>query len=246
MQNKISAAWKKRWHHLLTWLNGRWRESKTDSWNKSKTPGVVQLRFLFKTQRVIHRFSHFLCFKYVWIRCRNNQNPSLVDVRLKMGLEPALLPQGISHWSAGSGTSCSLCHQDIVLRNKWFVHRRSRKHVVPPTDESMCWTWATSSLLSTAEAPLTFCALCYAFSTCWSRPPHPTPLCSVAMETLNEEWGHGENWDSTDTCHCYPATSFVLRSGRKHFGHLKHSLSSFATLCQCFNELLREGSLIHV
>lgn len=66
--------------------------------------------------------------------------------RLKMGLELLLLPQGISHWWAGSGTSCSHCHQEtghelspfiytclsgrnsgkaFVHRNKWIVQRRA-------------------------------------------------------------------------------------------------------------------------
>lgn len=142
----------------------------------------VSCLFVFKTQHVIRRFSHFHCFKHVWIKCWNNQNPSLVDVRLKMGLEPVLLPQGISHWSAGSGTSCSLCHQDIVLRNKWLVHRRNRKHVIPPTDYSMCWAWAIRfALFSQQQKYLWHFMLCVMHSPpvdlCPPTPHHPVLLC---------------------------------------------------------------------
>lgn len=138
----------------------------------------------------------------------------LLGVRLKMGLEMVLLPPGISHWSAESGTSCSLCHREI--RHKWspffctclsgrdswraFVCRNNCTKEDNTENLSLLLltsthlTWATRFVLfphqqGATEAALTFSALGYVPSTCWclSSPRH----CSVSMETLVEEGNGG-------------------------------------------------------
>lgn len=82
---------RKRWHILLTWLNGRWYESKADSETISKTQGVFSL----KTERVIFR-SHFIVL-----------NRDVADVKITK--IPLCLISGYKWvWS------CSCCHRELV------------------------------------------------------------------------------------------------------------------------------------
>lgn len=142
----------------------------------------------------------------------------LIGVRLKMGQKMVPLPSGISHWSAESGTSCSLCHQEI--RHKWspfictclsgrgswraFVCRNSCRMGNNSENPSlflltsMHLIWATRFVLlprqqGATEAALTFSALGYVPSTCWCLSSPSTPLCFHGDPSWGGKWGHGEN-----------------------------------------------------
>lgn len=72
---------------------------------------------LLKSEQIIFR-SHLIVFNRNVADVKIAKNPLLLLVRIKMGLEVVVLPWGISHRNAGSGTSCcSHCHENI--RHKW-------------------------------------------------------------------------------------------------------------------------------